>query len=118
MVEQIPGKTFTLAADGDATGFANITSNTGAYPGAVGFLTKADGSVSQKVILTELKSTDQIGLRFIPEAMDDVKLTRKTITWPSGGRSNLSAFATGSLLIIEDQLVRVRQPIFDPVPKI
>jgi hypothetical protein len=116
MTGRIPAVKFTLASTGGADGACNITSNTGAFPGAIGYLAKSDGTLGQRVQITELVSTTSVALRFLAEGMDDPKIRSGVVKVGNLGRSDCSGYASGSILHIPAQDVAVQQPIFDPMP--
>lgn len=108
-------KQFTLAADGGTDGYCNVTANTGAYPGAIGFLTKADRSLQQRLVCTDLNGADKIGVRFLPEGLDDSRMG-STVRYGWLGRSSAASFPSGSFLCFGSQVVEVDQPTFTARP--
>jgi hypothetical protein len=116
MNERVPKFTGTLTATGGTDGYVTFTANTGCYPGAVGYLSKSDGSLQQKVLVTNLSGATKAGIRFLAEGNDDAALRSGGVKRPILGRSDCSAFASGSLLFLPAQVVGVHQPIFDPLP--
>jgi hypothetical protein len=115
--ERVPNKKAALTAGGGSDGFVAIGDNTGFYPGGIAWLSKADGSDQQKCLVTELRGTAEVGLRFIPESVTDPKLRDGTVTYPNYGRSDCSGFLATDTLFFPTQVVPVHQPIFDPLPK-
>lgn len=99
---EVPDTSAALTADGDATGYATITSTTGWFAGAKGFI--RNNSSAKRVIITEIKDATHIGLRFIA---DDAEQQGAVQVY--GGRSDLTGFtvASSSRLYMERQLVRV-----------
>ncbi len=116
MNASVPKFKGVLTAQGGTDGYVTFASNTGCYPSAIGYLYKADGSLSQKVLVTNLSGATKAGLRFIEESNLDPALRSGTVRRPNYGRSDCSAFPIGAILSLEAQAVRVNQPIFDPVP--
>src|SRR4051812_48617075 len=99
---EVPSTFAVLTADGDATGYATVASTAGFYVGALGFI--RNNAVAQRVLITEIKSATQLGLRIIADDNE-----RQASLQVYGGRSNLSVYttATTSKVFQESQLVRV-----------
>lgn len=91
-----------LTANGGTDGYATLASNTGFYPGAKGWIGKADGSLQRRVVFTDLSGATKVGCRIIPEFAYDLNAVH-----PSYGRSDLSAFSTGAILYMDAQVVEV-----------
>ncbi len=109
----VPGN--SVSGTGAANGYLTVTTNVGIYPGAKGFIRKADGTLPQYCMISEISGTTLVGIRFLPEGMDDVKLRTGEVKFPYYGRSDISAYTAGSTFFMDAQLVEVYQPIFDPL---
>jgi hypothetical protein len=99
---EVPSVFAALTANGDATGYVTVGSTAGFYAGCLGFIRNDAGA--QRVVITEIKSATQMGLRIIA---DDNEAQAKLQVY--GGRSNLTAYttATNSKVFQEQQLARV-----------
>lgn len=115
MNERVAKYKGTLTATGGTDGYVTVTANTGCYPGAIGFLFKADGSLAQRVKVTNLNGSTKIGLRFIEQDNADNALRTGAVKRPLFGRSDCSAFNATSIVVFEAQVVPVAQPIYDPI---
>jgi hypothetical protein len=102
-----------LSSNGDNTGYASVASNTPFFVGAIVFLRST--TVTKRCIITELKSTTQVGLRFIAD--DNEKQLPIQVY---GGRSDLTAFTTANSATIfqESQLVRIDPNYTKPLPTV
>lgn len=110
-----------LTATGGTDGYLTFTANAGFYPGARAWLNKADGTLPQRVLLTDLSGATKVGVRFIPEeslGRDDPKVRSGAVRPGSYGRSDASAYATSDVLSQDAQVVDVIQPAFLPLPTI
>lgn len=105
MVERVPN--IIVTGTGGADGYFTVTSNTGVYPGAGGYITKSDGTLPQAVQVTDVPAATKVGLKFIPEGMDDVKLRQGTVKYPWYGRTDLASYTAGSILTLPAQVVAV-----------
>lgn len=103
MNTRIPMKTFTLSTTGGTDGYLPVTANTGAYPGSKAWLNKADGSLPQLVLVTDLSGADKIGVRFIRENARDAGVKH-----PIYGRSDASAYGSGATLNVFAQVVETQ----------
>lgn len=94
-----------LTGDGDGAGYVTVSDNSKFYPGAQVWLSDDGTAGSQRCIITDLVSTNKIGLRFIGTA-------------PSYTRNDVSAWKTAKSAAIsqEAQVVRVEQPTFSKKP--
>jgi hypothetical protein len=118
MYEFVAKKLGTLTATGGADGYVAITSNVGFYPGTFGYLYKADGSAQQYVMITDTKSTDKIGLRFIAESASDDRVRLLTVRPGNAGRSSCTGFTTGDKVSFGAQIAPVQQPTFVAQPSV
>ncbi len=109
----VPGN--SVSGTGDANGYLTVTTNVGIYPGAKGFIRKGDGTLPQYCMISDLSGGTKVGIRFLPEGMDDPKLRTGVVKFPYYGRDSLAAYTAGSTFFMEAQLVEVYQPIFDPL---
>jgi hypothetical protein len=92
----IPAKGDVLTGNGTADGYITIASNVGYYVGAHGFL-KGATAASREVTVTELKSTNQLGIRFV----------RAMGTGVNYGRDDVSAYtvADSARIDTEEQFI-------------
>lgn len=95
-----------LTADGTTTGYVTVADTSGFYPGAEAWLSSS--AAQQRVIITEIKSGTQVGVRFVATEVTNSSALMY------GSRSSAAAFTTalGSRLDMPQQLVRVIQPSF------
>ena len=107
MVERIPDITFT--GTGDSSGYLTGVSNVGVYPGATGYLRKSDNTANQFVQVTDVVGATKVGLKFLPEGMDDVKLRNGVVKFPNYGHTDLTAYGAGSILQLPAQTAPVNQ---------
>lgn len=112
MTVEVPDTSIAIAADGDATGYAQVSSTTGWFAGAKGYIRDNTGKAN-RVIVTEIKDATHIGLRFIA---DDE--TQQGSIQVYGGRSSLVGYtlANQTRLYMPRQLVRV-EPNYTSVLK-
>lgn len=104
----VPAFGQALTANGDATGYVTVASNAGFYVGCIAFLSNT--SLNQRCVITELVSTNQVGVRFIANDLEQQ-------TPQYGSRSNCSAFttATSARLNQEAQLAKIIPPFTRPL---
>ncbi len=107
----------SVSGTGGADGYLTVSTNVGIYPGGIGYIAKSDGSAAQKCMCSELVGGTKVGIRFLPEGMDDPKLRTGAVRYPNYGRDDISAYTAGSTFYMEAQTVSVYQPIFDPMIK-
>jgi len=99
-----------FTADGTANGFATVGSNTGFFVGAQANISDSTGR-SDRVVITALVSTNQLGLKIIaplPAAVGtNPWATTQVPLAPNYGRSSLAAYtlANASKIDMEAQIV-------------
>ena len=98
----VPEANAALTADGSATGYITVADNSPFYPSAEAFLYSANVT-GQRVKITELVSTNKIGIRFLGEFPNQV---------PTYGKSDCSSLklADTAMISMPGQVVRVEQP--------
>lgn len=97
-----------ITADGDTTGYLKVTSNASYYPGARVWM--RDGTHSKEYVVTDLKSTDSIGLREYIEwwpNIADTGISSRPLP-PNYGRSDLSEWKVANSARIFQQKTVVR----------
>lgn len=101
---QVPSAMASLTVDGGTDGYVTVASNAAFYPGAEAWL-RSDTVDGVHCIITDLVSTNKIGLRFVPERGE---------TGPSYGRNSCSAYhvANNAKIYMPKQLVVV-DPAFN-----
>lgn len=104
----VPEAFAALTADGGADGYATVADNSKFCPGAEVFLS-SDLVAGSRGIVTDLVSTNKIGVRLIKEF---------PLQPPSYGRSDLSAYklADNAKISMPGQVVPVNQPSFSKAP--
>lgn len=107
MVDRVPQ--IRITGTGDANGYLTVTANTGVYPGATGFLTQADGTGMQLVQVTDVPLATTIGVKFLPQGIDDEKLRTGAVKYPWYGRTDIAAYTAGAILTLLAQVVPVNQ---------
>jgi hypothetical protein len=90
---EIPASHLNTTDAGSADGYLTVADNSTIFPNAIVNLIKADASDGGEYQVVDLVSTTKIGLR-------------KTGKVADYGRSNLTAFLTGSKIFQEAQLVK------------
>jgi hypothetical protein len=106
---QVPEMSANLSADGSASGYITVVNNSGYYPGCKAWLRNNSGS--QRCLITDLISTDKVGLRFLLEENCGFRLQPGHY-----GRSDCSAYtvASNSRLSMPAQLAPV-DPLFTKI---
>ena len=99
---QVPERFAVLTVNGGVDGYVTVASNVNFYPGCEAWLSNTVRS--QRCIITDLSSTNKIGLRFILEENCGLRFQP-----PQYGRSDCSAYtlATTSRLTMPAQLAKV-----------
>lgn len=97
-----PAASQAFTANGDGDGYVDVSSNAGFYVGAIAYI--ARNNLQERVIITELVGTTQVGVRKIG---DDNK--QQGAIQRYGGRSDLTGYTTAlsSRLEMPAQLVKV-----------
>lgn len=87
--------TANFSADGSVAGYITVASNTGFAVGAIAYVTQTGAADPTEVIITELVSTNQIGVRKTQGALvalNTIPSTQVTGSPRQVGRSDMSAF--------------------------
>lgn len=97
----------TATADGTADGYFTCDDNTGFEITAYAWLRGNGGDPAPQLCrITELISTNMVGLVFVPTGITDPKWRNSQIPFPDYGRTNLSIYAVGSVLFQYEQVLR------------
>lgn len=104
-----------ITVDGTATGYVTVTSNANYYPGAVVWM-RGNTVASKRYRVTDVKSTNLVGLREIIDWDDNVKRA----AGPNYGRSPLVQWTVAdsarisqepSVVRVEDSTASVKVPL-------
>lgn len=102
----------TTTAPGDETGILAVTSTSGYRAGAIAYLRGAAGSpAAQRCRISEVVDATHVGVVFLPEDINDVKLRTGAVLYPSYMRSDCTAYDTGSTLSQPAQIVADIAPL-------
>lgn len=95
-----------FAADGDATGKAQVSDSSGFYVGAIGYLVRDDAGA--RVIIVAVPDSTHVQLRIVADDNEQQAALQRY-----GGFSDLTGWTTAkhTRLGMEDQVVRV-EPTF------
>jgi hypothetical protein len=96
---EAPAASANCTADGTALGYVTVADNAPFFPGCEAWLKNDNGS--QRCLITDLVSTDQVGLRFLEEENCGSKLQPGHY-----GRSDCSAYT----LLTNSRLYMPQQP--------
>ncbi len=92
MASQFVARVMQTVTATTAAGYATVTDTSGLWPGAVCWLRGASGSpAAVAVVVADIASATSVGLRFVSQG--------------GVGRSDISAYTTGSLLTQPEQVV-------------
>lgn len=103
----------TFTANGGTDGYITVASNAGFYPNAIAYI--CCDTRKNTVYITDLVSTNKVGVRIIPDTFD---VSKSGAYSPTYGRSDVSAYTTAGNAAISQpaQAVRVDQPTFSKRP--
>jgi hypothetical protein len=102
-----------ITGNGDAFGYVTVTSNANYYPGATAWL-RSGTTASKQYIVTDLLSTNKVGLREVLDATDNARRP----AGPQYGRTPLTQWLTadGARISQEKSTVYVEHSAISKVP--
>jgi hypothetical protein len=93
---------------GSADGFLDVSSTVGYKAGAYAWLRGPSGTpAAQLVKISQIVSATKIGVIFLPEGINDVRLRTGAVKFPSSAQSNCSTYPINSTLDQIQQVVSI-----------
>jgi hypothetical protein len=96
-------ETIHTVTGADAVGTLTFASNADVWPGSYAWLSKTDGSAQMRVRVVRRVSTNAVKVREVPSGYTDGRI--QEVPGPNYVYADVSSFATGSVLCVEQQAV-------------